>query len=107
MLQDTLASPAIVRDRPFLIGVFPNFSCEAAQKVTSDTMPSPRNPPFRAEQLGSLLRPDKLVKKRYDVAEGKADPSELKPLEDQSVRDIVNTLQECGIHSINDGEYRR
>lgn len=63
-----------------------------------------RNPPFRAEQLGSLLRPDDLIKTRYAVAEGKTPTSELAPLEDSSIKDIVKLQQECGIHPISDGE---
>ena len=63
-----------------------------------------RSPPFRAEQLGSLLRPDDLIQKRYAVAKGEADASELAPLEDSSVEDIVKLQQECGIHSFSDGQ---
>ncbi|CAK1361626.1 hypotheticalsprotein [Cercospora beticola] len=67
----------------------------------------PRNPPFRAEHIGSLLRPDELVKKRYAVADGSAKPEELVPIEQQAIKDIVNLQQECGIHSITNGEYSR
>ena len=67
----------------------------------------PRNPPFRAEHIGSLLRPDELVKKRYAVAEGSAKPEELAPVEQEAIRDIVKLQQECGIKSITNGEYSR
>lgn len=63
-----------------------------------------RNPPFLAEQLGSLLRPDDLIQKRYAVAKGEADASELAPLEDKSVKEIVQLQQDCGIHPVSDGE---
>ncbi|KAF2216612.1 hypothetical protein CERZMDRAFT_33405 [Cercospora zeae-maydis SCOH1-5] len=68
---------------------------------------SPRNPPFRAEHIGSLLRPEELVKKRYAIADGSAKPEELVPVEQQAIKDIVSLQQECGIHSITNGEYSR
>jgi len=68
---------------------------------------APKAPPFRAEHIGSLLRPAELVEKRYDVAQGKSDPKELAPLENKSIRDIVKLQQECGFHGIGDGEFRR
>lgn len=67
----------------------------------------PRNPPFRAEHIGSLLRPDELVKKRYAVAEGSAKPEELVPVEQKAIRDIVKVQQDAGIESITNGEYSR
>lgn len=66
-----------------------------------------REPPFRAEHIGSLLRPDFLIKKRYEVAEGKADEASLRPIEDESIREIVQLQQACGFHGIGDGEHRR
>ncbi|KAI7581479.1 hypothetical protein D0869_01523 [Hortaea werneckii] len=68
---------------------------------------APRNPPFRAEHIGSLLRPDELVKKRYAVADGSAKPEELAPIQDQAIRDIVQLQQDCGIHGLTNGEYSR
>jgi methionine synthase II (cobalamin-independent) len=66
-----------------------------------------RSPPFRAEHVGSLLRPQELVQKRYDVASGKAKPDELEPLEDKSVAEVVKMQQECGLKVISSGEYTR
>ena len=66
-----------------------------------------RTPPFRAEHVGSLLRPDNLVKKRYEVAEGKAKESELIPIEDEAIAKVVKLQQECGIHPVSTGEYAR
>ncbi|KAK4504678.1 hypothetical protein PRZ48_002639 [Zasmidium cellare] len=67
----------------------------------------PRDPPFRAEHIGSLLRPDHLVKKRYEVAAGKAKPEELVPIEQEAIKEVVKLQQECGIESITNGEYSR
>ncbi|KAK7181136.1 hypothetical protein DPSP01_010592 [Paraphaeosphaeria sporulosa] len=63
-----------------------------------------RNPPFRAEHLGSLKRPQSLLDARYK--EGKSD-KELQPLEDKAITDIVQTQLDLGFHAVSDGEYRR
>ncbi|GAB7365749.1 hypothetical protein MBLNU230_g7084t1 [Neophaeotheca triangularis] len=68
---------------------------------------APRNPPFRAEHLGSLLRPSKLLDKRHAIQQNKDSGEGLPQLEDESVQQIVKVQQDCGIHSISDGEYRR
>ncbi|KAF2140673.1 uncharacterized protein K452DRAFT_327481 [Aplosporella prunicola CBS 121167] len=66
-----------------------------------------RNPPFRAEHLGSLLRPQDLLDKRTAVHKGEARAEELKPAEDAAINDIVKKQQEWGFRGISDGEYRR
>ena len=66
-----------------------------------------RNPPFKAEHLSSLLRPDGLLKTRDDLDNGKAEHEQLTSIEDTSVKDIVDTQIELGFHPITDGEYRR
>ena len=66
-----------------------------------------RNPPFRAEHVGSLLRPQELVQKRYDVASGKAQPAELVPLEKKAVAEVVKFQQDCGLKVVSSGEYTR
>ncbi|KAL2222616.1 methionine synthase, vitamin-B12 independent [Thermoascus aurantiacus ATCC 26904] len=66
-----------------------------------------RNPPFRAEHLGSLLRTEALLKKRAEVDRKEAPVSELKELEDKDIKDIVDTQLKLGYSAITDGEYRR
>jgi len=66
-----------------------------------------RNPPFRAEHCGSLLRPQELVQKRYDVAAGKAPASELVPLEDRLIEQVVKLQKDAGFHVVSTGEYAR
>lgn len=65
-----------------------------------------RNPPFRAEHLGSLLRPNTLLDKRAALDDGKATHADLKPVEDEAIKNIVQTQEECGLHAVSDGEYR-
>ena len=62
-----------------------------------------RNLPFRAEHLGSLLRPDNLLRTRDDLDNGKAEHEQLTSIEDTSVKDIVDTQIELGFHPITDG----
>ena len=66
-----------------------------------------RNPPFRAEHLGSLLRPEHLLKTRADLEHGIAEQKELKGIEDDAVKGIVEEQIHLGFHAISDGEYRR
>lgn len=66
-----------------------------------------RNPPFRAEHLGSLLRTDKLLEIRHGKEAGKAKESDLRAVEDIDVKDIVKTQLDLGYYAITDGEYRR
>ncbi|KAF2470182.1 methionine synthase-like protein [Lindgomyces ingoldianus] len=68
------------------------------------SFPLHRNPPFRAEHLGSLKRPQYLLDARYKNAEPL---SSLKPLEDKAITDIVQTQVSLGFRGISDGEYRR
>ncbi|EME86091.1 uncharacterized protein MYCFIDRAFT_130153 [Pseudocercospora fijiensis CIRAD86] len=65
----------------------------------------PRNPPFRAEHISSLLRPDELVQTRY--AGPFKRPEDLVPVEQKAINDVVKLQQDCGIHSITNGEYSR
>ena len=66
-----------------------------------------RKPPFRAEHLGSLLRPANLLKARDDLDKNVVTQSELTKVEDQAVQEIVRIQRELGFHAISDGEYRR
>ena len=66
-----------------------------------------RNPPFTAEHLGSLLRPEHLIKTRADLDNGKAEQKQLASIEDTSIKDIVEEQIKLGLHGISDGEYRR
>lgn len=58
-----------------------------------------RNPPFRAEHLGSLLRTDKLLEARHKWEAGKATEADLKPIEDVDVKDIVKVQQDLGFRA--------
>jgi methionine synthase II (cobalamin-independent) len=65
------------------------------------------SPPYRAEHLGSLKRPQVLLKKREEFDEKKCSAEELKVVEDEAIRNIVQLQRDAGIKSITDGEFRR
>src|SRR5829696_8026688 len=65
------------------------------------------SPPFRADHVGSLLRPKALLKAREDHAAGKLDDESLKQLEDEAIADVVKMQREVGLQSVTDGEFRR
>ncbi|KAI9812906.1 MAG: hypothetical protein M1827_004424 [Pycnora praestabilis] len=66
-----------------------------------------QRPPFRAEHLGSLLRPDDLLKTRADVDKKAASQKQLTSTEDTAVKEIVDLQLKLGYHPVSDGEYRR
>jgi methionine synthase II (cobalamin-independent) len=66
-----------------------------------------QRPPFRAEHLGSLLRPHQLLETRAAVDQKQATQKDLSSVEDEYVKQIVQTQIDLGFHPISDGEYRR
>jgi 5-methyltetrahydropteroyltriglutamate--homocysteine methyltransferase len=64
-------------------------------------------PPFRADHVGSLLRPPELLAAREDFKNGRIDAEELEGLEDEAIRDVVRKQEEVGLQSATDGEFRR
>jgi 5-methyltetrahydropteroyltriglutamate--homocysteine methyltransferase len=64
-------------------------------------------PPFRADHVGSLLRPERLLRAREDFAANRITADELKDVEDDAIRDVVRMQEEVGLQSATDGEFRR
>ena len=64
-------------------------------------------PPFRADHVGSLLRPQELLDARARHAAGRLDAAGLRAIEDDSIRDVVRLQHEAGLQSATDGEFRR
>jgi 5-methyltetrahydropteroyltriglutamate--homocysteine methyltransferase len=64
-------------------------------------------PPFRADHVGSLLRPSHLLEARERRATGEIGPDELRVVEDDAIRAIVRMQREVGLRSATDGEFRR
>jgi 5-methyltetrahydropteroyltriglutamate--homocysteine methyltransferase len=64
-------------------------------------------PPFRADHVGSLLRPQRLLQAREDHAAGQLDADGLRAVEDEAIAEIVRKQEEIGLRSATDGEFRR
>jgi 5-methyltetrahydropteroyltriglutamate--homocysteine methyltransferase len=64
-------------------------------------------PPFRADHVGSLLRPPHLHAARDDFAAERIDAGELRRIEDDAVRAVVARQEEIGLQAATDGELRR
>jgi len=66
------------------------------------------HPPFRADHVGSFLRPAYLLEAREQFFDKKAISAEqLRAVEDKAITEIVKFQQDVGLHSITDGEFRR
>src|SRR5437899_11941002 len=70
-------------------------------------MSSAARPPFRADHVGSLLRPPELREARSRAARGEIDRAALRAVEDQAIRGAVALQESVGLQSITDGEVRR
>jgi len=64
-------------------------------------------PPFRADQVGSLLRPADLAQARAKFRKQEISSGELKAVEDKCIREAIRKQESVGLQSITDGEFRR
>ncbi len=64
-------------------------------------------PPFRADHVGSLIRPDALIKAREAAERGEIAPAELADIQHDAIRDVVRLQEELGLRLATDGEYNR
>ena len=64
-------------------------------------------PPFRADHVGSFLRPKELLEARARRKKGELDAAALRAIEDKAIREIVGMQEDWGLHGITDGEFRR
>jgi 5-methyltetrahydropteroyltriglutamate--homocysteine methyltransferase len=64
-------------------------------------------PPFRADHVGSLLRPAALREARQRRAKGEITADALKVVEDRAIEDIIKKQEAVGLQAISDGEFRR
>ncbi len=79
-----------------------------AQAVNETTASGRRTrPPFRADHVGSLLRPPKLLRARDEFAQGRLPGEELREIEDGAIREVVGMQRDVGLQSATDGEFRR
>jgi 5-methyltetrahydropteroyltriglutamate--homocysteine methyltransferase len=64
-------------------------------------------PPFRADHVGSLLRPPAVKEAREKRAKGEITAEQLKAVEDREIERVIKKQEEVGLQSITDGEFRR
>ena len=70
-------------------------------------MTSRTTPPFRADHVGSFLRPPYLLEARERKARGEITPEQLRVVEDRAISEIVAFQRDVGLEAITDGEFRR
>ncbi len=68
---------------------------------------SARKPPFRADHVGSLIRPDNLIKAREAALAGTMTRAELLDIQHAAIRDVVKMQEDLGLKVVTDGEYNR
>src|ERR1700752_1767519 len=66
-----------------------------------------KNAPFRADHVGSFLRPRYLLDARAQNARGEITREQLRAVEDRAITEIVKFQEDVGLHGITDGEFRR
>jgi 5-methyltetrahydropteroyltriglutamate--homocysteine methyltransferase len=64
-------------------------------------------PPFRADHVGSLLRPRSVLQTREDYAHGRISAAERRAIEDVAIREVVRLQEGIGLQGVTDGEFRR
>ena len=65
------------------------------------------SPPFRADHVGSLLRPPRLLQARDDFAAGRITAADLRAVEDEEIAGAITMQEDLGLQSATDGEFRR
>lgn len=63
--------------------------------------------PFRADVVGSFLRPDAIKQARQQFAQGEISADQLRHVENEEIRQVVEQQCACGLHVVTDGEFRR
>jgi 5-methyltetrahydropteroyltriglutamate--homocysteine methyltransferase len=64
-------------------------------------------PPFRADHVGSLLRPSTVLTARADHAAGQISAEARREVEDAAIREVVRMQEDVGMQTVTDGEFRR
>ncbi len=75
--------------------------------ATASTITPTGRPPFRADHIGSLLRPPRLRHAFRQHAAGDMTDAAFRTVQDDAIRDVVKLQEECGLGVVSDGEFRR
>ena len=76
-------------------------------ETDKEAMPERVKPPFRADHVGSLIRPDALIKAREATDKGALPAAELMRIQHDAIRGVVRLQEELGLRLVTDGEYNR
>jgi 5-methyltetrahydropteroyltriglutamate--homocysteine methyltransferase len=79
----------------------------AARSPLGDPMSTRTRPPFRADHVGSFLRPAKLLAAREQWKQQAITREQLREVEDEAIREVVGFQEDVGLSSVTDGEFRR
>jgi 5-methyltetrahydropteroyltriglutamate--homocysteine methyltransferase len=79
----------------------------AVDRQGAELMPPRSKPPFRADHVGSLLRPQAVLEARRKLEGKEISAGELRQIEDDAIRYVIKQQEEVGLQSITDGELRR
>src|SRR6185295_7983430 len=79
---------------------------DSLSQNTRTVMPRTK-PPFRADHVGSLLRPAALKQARAKRERGEITAEDLKTIEDREIEAVIRKQEEAGLRSVTDGEFRR
>ena len=75
--------------------------------ATVKPAPATPRPPFRADHVGSFLRPAYLLEAREQAARGALSALQLRAIEDRAITEVVRMQEQAGLQGITDGEFRR
>jgi len=70
-------------------------------------MPERSRPPFRADHVGSLIRPEALISARAAAEKGEIAPEKLTAIQHDAIRGVVRMQEEIGLKPVTDGEFNR
>src|ERR1700704_388860 len=78
-----------------------------APATTGNPMTQRKKPPFRADHVGSLLRPQELHDARAKAKRGEISAEQLRAVQDKHIREAVAKQESLGMQLVTDGEFRR
>src|SRR5689334_21802478 len=84
-----------------------NMTASSNTDVAAQRSSKHAKPPFRADHVGSLLRPKHLLESRGRFDRGEITAADLHLIEDEAIRHAVKRQEDVGLKSITDGEFRR
>lgn len=89
------------------LNVVDNMTVSQNAALAAKRVSERRKPPFRADHVGSLLRPTHLLEARSKFDKGEITAAELRLIENDVIRHAVKRQEEVGLKAITDGEFRR